>query len=345
MPDPGDDGVDLVAGELPALAGLGALRHLDLHHVGIDEIFGGDTEPARGDLLDRRAHGIAVGHRLEAVGFLAALAGVGLSSDPVHGDRERRVRLARDRPEAHGAGGEALDDIPGRFDLVERHRPAFVFLSGPDAEQAAQRHQPLGLLVEDPCKGAVTFLRIAAHGVLQRRDAFRGPGMILAAGAIGVFAADVERALVDQRIAERIGMTPHRFLRDLGKPHALNAGVGAGEEFCDEIHLQSDRIENLRAAIGLICRDPHLRHHFQKALADRLDVPLDDFIVVERDRQAVLHRDDGLKGEIWVDRLRAVTGQAGKMMHLARLPGFDHDADGGAQARADQVMMHGRAGE
>ena len=52
----GDDRVDLVAGQLAALAGLRALRHLDLHHVGIDEIFGGDAEPAGRDLLDRAAH-------------------------------------------------------------------------------------------------------------------------------------------------------------------------------------------------------------------------------------------------------------------------------------------------
>ena len=59
----GDDRVDLVAGQLAAFAGLGALRHLDLHHVGIDEIFRGHAEAARGDLLDRRAHRIAVGQR------------------------------------------------------------------------------------------------------------------------------------------------------------------------------------------------------------------------------------------------------------------------------------------
>ncbi len=32
-------------------------------------------------------------------------------------------------------------------------------------------------------------------------------------------------------------------------------------------------------------------------------------------------------------------------MHLARLAGLDDEADRGAQARADQVMMHGGAGE
>ena len=52
----GDGLVDLVAGQLAAFAGLGALRHLDLHHVRVDEILGGDAEAARGHLLDGRAH-------------------------------------------------------------------------------------------------------------------------------------------------------------------------------------------------------------------------------------------------------------------------------------------------
>ena len=95
-----DRRVDLVAGQLAAFAGLGALRHLDLHHVGVDEIFRRHAEAARGDLLDRRAHRVAVRHRLEAVGFFAAFAGVRLAADPVHRDRERGVRLARDRAEA-----------------------------------------------------------------------------------------------------------------------------------------------------------------------------------------------------------------------------------------------------
>jgi hypothetical protein len=41
-------------------------------------------------------------------------------ADPVHGDRERLVRLARERAERHRPRREALDDLARRLDLVER---------------------------------------------------------------------------------------------------------------------------------------------------------------------------------------------------------------------------------
>jgi hypothetical protein len=85
VPVLGDDRVDLVAGQLTALAGLCALRDLDLDHVGVDQIFRGHAEPARGDLLDRRALGFGRPAAAEAVRLLAALAGVRLAADLVHG--------------------------------------------------------------------------------------------------------------------------------------------------------------------------------------------------------------------------------------------------------------------
>ena len=109
--------------------------------------------------------------------------------------------------------------------------------------------------------------------------------------------------------------------------------------------FEPDRVENLCAAIGLIGGDAHLRHHLEQSLVDRLDVALDDFLLVELLRQLILHRHQRLEGEIRIDRLGAVAGKAGEMMHLARLAGFDDKPDGGAQALADQMMMHGGAGE
>ena len=341
----GDRLVDLVAGKLAAFAGLRALRHLDLHDVGIDEVFRGHAEPAGGDLLDRRTHGIAVRQRLVAVRFLATLAGVRLAADAVHRDRERGVGLARDRAVGHGAGREAAHDARRRLDLLERHRLAAVLFGGLDGEHAADGEQALGLLVAHLGIGAILVERIAAHRVLQRADRRRRPHVILAAHPVGIFAADVERVLVDRGVAEGVAVTAHRLLRDLVEADALDAGRGAGEEGLDEIRAQPDRVENLRAAIGLIGRDAHLGHHLEQPLVDRLDVALDDFLLVELLRQLVLHRDQRLEGEIGIDRLGAVAGEAGEVVHFARLAGFDHEADRGAQALADQVVMDRGAGE
>src|SRR5439155_14722065 len=92
-----DVGVDLVPRQLAALAGLRALRHLDLELVGVDEVVDVDAEAPRRDLLDRRAARVAVRVPDVAHGILAALAGVRLAADAVHRDRERLVLLAAER--------------------------------------------------------------------------------------------------------------------------------------------------------------------------------------------------------------------------------------------------------
>ena len=93
MADAGDVLVHLMAWKLTTLTGFGTLRHLDLEVVGVDQIFRRHAKAARRNLLDGRALGIAVWQGLVAIGFFAALAGVGLSADAVHGNGERGVRL------------------------------------------------------------------------------------------------------------------------------------------------------------------------------------------------------------------------------------------------------------
>ncbi len=115
----------LVAGQLPALARLRALGDLDLELVGVGRVLGGDAEAPRGDLLDLRVLVALV----EAAGaepgrVLAALAAVRPGPEEVHGLGQRLVGLLGERPVRHGAGREALGDLVGRLDLVERHRAA-----------------------------------------------------------------------------------------------------------------------------------------------------------------------------------------------------------------------------
>ncbi|MNS80710.1 hypothetical protein D3C72_1144010 [compost metagenome] len=99
---PADELRDLEAGQLAALAGLGALGHLDLDLAALVQVFGGDAEAARGHLLDRRVGVVAVRTRHIARRVLAALAGDGARAHPVHGDVQGLVRLGRQGAQGHG---------------------------------------------------------------------------------------------------------------------------------------------------------------------------------------------------------------------------------------------------
>ncbi len=189
--------VDLVAGQLPALAGLRTLRHLDLDIVRIGKIFGGHAKATAGHLLDLAAHRIAIGQRHEAFGLLPAFAGVRAPADPVHRDGERGMGLVADRTEAHRPGAEPLDDLRGGLNLVERDR----HLGLGQHHQPADRQQPFGLFVDRLREFRVLLPLVAAHRVLELGDIGRGPGVLLAAQAILVHPADIQHVAVDRIVA------------------------------------------------------------------------------------------------------------------------------------------------
>ena len=113
---------DLVAGQLAALAGLGALRDLDLQLVGAHQVLGRHAEPARRHLLGARALAVAVRQRRVPRRVLAAFAGVAPRAEPVHRHRDRLVRLLADRAERHRRRDEPRDDLLHRLDLLDRDR-------------------------------------------------------------------------------------------------------------------------------------------------------------------------------------------------------------------------------
>ena len=152
------------------------------------------------------------GQPLVAIGLLAALAGVGLAADPVHGDGERGMRLARDRAERHRPGRKALDDRRGRLDLVERHRRAAVFLRGLDAEETADGQQLRALLVEQLGEGVVAVARVAAHGVLQQRHRLRRPDCASLRARDRRIRRRRRAPCSDRRIAERVRVAALRLL-------------------------------------------------------------------------------------------------------------------------------------
>src|SRR5205823_4639078 len=100
--------------------------------------------------------------------------------------------------------------------------------------------------------GLVLLGEIAAHRVLKRRNGRGGPHVILAANAELIFPPDVERAAIDRRIAECVAVATHALGGDLLEANAFDPGGSAGEIFGDEVGLEANRVEYLRAAIGLV---------------------------------------------------------------------------------------------
>ena len=111
----------------------------------------------------------------------------------------------------------------------------------------------------------------------------------------------------------------------------------------DELAVEPDGLEDLGAAVALDGRDPHLRHHLEQALADRLQQLLGRLLVGEVVRQlgAAVQVGERLEQQVRVDRGGPVADQGRDVVDLARLAGLDHDAGLQAGALGDEVLVHG----
>ncbi len=225
----GDDRIHLVPRQLTALARLCALRHLDLQLVGIHQVIRRHAEAATGHLLHRRAPRVAIGVRLEALFFFTALAGVGHSAQPVHGDRQRLVRFLADRPIAHCACREALDDLFGWLDFLQRNGIVGVL----QLHQSAQRTQ-VAILIVQQIGVLLEGLRIVlAHRLLQLADGLRILQVILAADAELILPADHQLGLRFGQRLESILVLQQCFARQHLNAHAFDARSRAGEVSVD----------------------------------------------------------------------------------------------------------------
>ena len=248
----GDPRIHLTAGQLTAFTGLRALRHLDLHFLRVDQVVTGDAEAAGGHLLDGGILGIAVGERDVTFGILAAFTGVGLAADAVHRDRERLVRLLRDRAVAHRTRLETAHDRIHRLHLLDGDGVRRL-----EVEQSTERGPVLELFVD--------LLGVILEGVVvapanRLLELVNGLGIeqvILALATPLVLAAHVERPALRGTIRERAAMTALHFAGDLLHPDALDAGRGPGEVLVHHGFVDADGFEDLRTAVRLDRRDAH----------------------------------------------------------------------------------------
>ena len=336
-----------MAGQLPSLAGLGALGDLDLQLVGVDQIVGCDTEASRSYLLDGATARIAVGVRGETARVFAAFSGVGFAAETIHGDGQCFVGLFRDRAKAHGTGTEALDDGADRFDFFKGNRWLLIL----ELEQTTQRAELLALIVDQVRITAEVVAVSGAHSILQHSDYLWIHEMGFPFTTPGVFGTTLQTTVGVHLLSVGIAVAHQALCCDLIQPGATDATGGAWKIFADEILVQTDNFEDLGAAVTLQCADSHLGEDFEQALADRLDVVLgvliDDVGFFVSMFVAVLawqhpqkdHVLKGLKGEVGIDRCGTITKQQSKMMDVTRLASFYDERALTALADPDQVVM------
>ena len=333
MADGRDRLVDLAARQLAAFARFRALDDLDLQFVGVREIVDGHAETAARHLLDRRPLRVAVRQRRVTCLVLAALARVRLAADAVHRDGERLVRFRGDGAEAHGPGGEALDDLGRGLDGIEFDGAAGG--ARPESQQPAQRALARVLFVDVFREPPIGVGAVRARRHLQIRHRLGIPHVRVAATAPVEIAGVGEHGQghgVTRRIAGRVAAL-HLFREHL-EAHALHAARGSGKTAFHDFVRQAHGLEDLRALVGLQRRDAHLRHH--------LEHPLGHALLVRGDHIGVVHHMLGvvqvavaagvpqrLEGQVRVDGVRTVPHEQAVMVDFAGLPGLHHDADSG----------------
>ena len=249
--------------------------------------------------------------------------------------------LAADRAVGHRAGGEPLHDRGDRLDLVDRDRLPLAVL---EPEQAAQRHQPLGLLVHAGGVLLEDVVPTGAGGVLQPEHRLGVEQVRLALAAPLVLAADVERAVRRRQAVDgvRLAVPAGDLLGHGVDVDAAELAGGAGEVAVDQRLRQAERLEDLRTGVRRDGGDAHLAHHLEHALAQRALQVLHGLLGLGVDEVAVPGQVlDGLHREVGVDRRGAVPDEQRDVVHLADVAGLDDQPDVRAGLLADQVVVHG----
>src|SRR4029077_18316289 len=142
----GDPRIPLAAGEFAPLPRFRPLRHFDLKLFGLGQVIAGHTKAPRSHLLDGAVLGIAVWLGNISRRIFAALAGVALAADSIHGDGQCLVRFFADRSIRHGAGLKAFDDRIHWLHLFDGYGMGGVF----KPHESPQRSYSLRLIVDEP---------------------------------------------------------------------------------------------------------------------------------------------------------------------------------------------------
>src|SRR5437764_13911943 len=126
-----------------------------------------------------------------------------------------------------------------------------------------------------------------------------------------------------RRLPEAGSMPRQHLLPKIGKGRAADRRRRPGKTGIDDLGIEPNALEDLRALVAVDGGDPHLGEDFQGAVFDGPDVAF----LGRRRRKGR----DRLQGKPRADRLRSVANQRDNVMDVARFVGLDDQAGPAAQ--------------
>ncbi len=248
------------------------------------------------------------------------------------------MRLLTDRTKRHGTSVEALHNFLSRLHVFDGNRLRIKL----EFEKTAQIRPPLALIIHDLGELCIGLRVVRAAGMLQFIDRFRIPVMMLTLDAVVNLAAEIE--LANCRRLIRDAMTTQGLFANFSDADPFHTRRSAGEVAIDQFAIQSDCLENLRPAVGLHGGDPHLREDLEESFVDGLNKFPFRRLRIKPFRQVVvpLHVDERFENQIRIDGSGPIPDQTGKLMHIARLAGFEDQAHFGSRTLTNEVVVDGR---
>ncbi len=161
--------------------------------------------------------------------------------------------------------------------------------------------------------------------------------MVLTIMAPVIVAAGGQHPAVGLPAREGAPMAHEHLFVDLGQTDALDARRRPGEVFVDQFLAETERLEDLRAAVALHGRDAHLGEGLDHTLDRCLDVLITRLGIFDVGQRPLPdHVRQRLVGQVGIDGRGAVADQQREVMHLARLARLDDQRGLGALFLADQ---------
>ena len=322
---------NLAPRQMSALAGLCALRHLDLNFFCGLQVIPGHAEATGGHLLDGRIELGAV-----ALGKLAALAAVGFAAEVVHGLRHALVCLLGDGAIGHGAGLEALDNAFGALHLIELDALAAI------VAEIQQRTNGAGTIIFHHLGVAVEQSGIVVpYSLLKGVNDLGAVEVLLRVVALAqTMTTDaVQRFAAGERIGKGLIVMPAVVCVDAAQIRAAQIAGGIGEVGVHQGSVQTDGLEQLCALVGLQRGNTHLGRDLQHTEGERLIVIGNGRLFALVNLAAPAQTGNALMRQIGVHRAHAVGNQHGHLMYIAGFATLQQHGYRGAFLFTHQMLL------